>query len=72
MTIAVDMGLKATKTNKQNQLFDSLMVFLKEFCQKKNDFEKNQQKTKMHEKFPRGQRTNSTFIDPELLHLSYQ
>ena len=32
---------------------DTQMVFLKEFS-KKDDFEKNQQTTKKHKKFPRG------------------
>ena len=44
MTIAVDLGRKATKTNKQTRPFDTLMVFLKEFFEKVN-FEKSQQMT---------------------------
>ena len=36
-------------------VFDTLMVFLKEFF-KQVDFEKNQQTTNKHEKFLRGQR----------------
>ena len=35
-------------------MLDTQMVFLKEFFEK-NDFEKNQQTTKKHEKFPKGQ-----------------
>ena len=38
-----------------SKLFDTLMVFLKEFFEKV-DFEKNQQTTKKHEKLPRRQR----------------
>ena len=38
-------------------MFDTLIVFLKEFF-KKVDFEINQQTTKTLEKFPRGQRVN--------------
>ena len=38
-----------------SNLFDTQMVFLKEFLEKVN-FEKNQQTTKKHEQFPRGQR----------------
>ena len=37
-------------------LFDTLMVFLKEFFEKV-DFEKNQQTTKKHEKFLMGTKT---------------
>ena len=36
-----------------SKLFDTLMVFLKDFF-KEVDFEKNQQRTKNHEKFPIG------------------
>ena len=32
MTIAVDMGRKATKTNKQNHSFNTPYVLLKEVC----------------------------------------
>ena len=35
----------------RSNLFDTLMVFMKEFFEKA-DFEKNQQTTKKHEKFP--------------------
>ena len=44
----------------RSSLFDTKMVFLKEFFEKV-DFEKNQQTTKKkkHEKFPRGQRVNA-------------
>ena len=38
-------------------LFDTLMVFMKEFF-KKVDFEKNHKKTKKHEKLPSKQRVN--------------
>ena len=37
-----------------SKLFDTLMVFLKEFFEKV-DFEKNSADDKKHEKFPRGQ-----------------
>ena len=38
-----------------SKLFETLIVFLKEFFEKV-DFKKNQQTTKKREKFPRGQR----------------
>ena len=38
-----------------SNMFDTQMVFLKDFFEKV-DFEKNQQTTKKHKKFPRGQR----------------
>ena len=41
-------------------MFDTLMVFLKEIFEKV-DFEKNQQTTKIHEKFLRRQRFRSPF-----------
>ena len=44
-----------------SNLFDTQMVFLKEFFEKV-DFEKNQQTTTKHEKFPRGQRFKGTSI----------
>ena len=37
------------------------MIFLQEFLEKV-DFEKNQQTTKKHEKFPKGQRVKATYI----------
>ena len=40
------------------KLFDTLLVFLKEFFEKV-DFEKNQQTTKKHAKLPRRQRVKS-------------
>ena len=40
------------------KLFDILMVFLKEFFEK-FALEKNQQPTKKHEQFPKGQRGKS-------------
>ena len=42
-----------------SNLFDTLMVFLKEFFEIV-DFEKDLQTTKKHEKLPRGQRVNVT------------
>ena len=44
-----------------SKLFDTLMVFLKEFFEKV-DFEKNQQTTKKHEKLPSRQRVNGGFL----------
>ena len=40
-----------------SKLFDTLMVFLKEFFEKV-DFENNQQKTKSMEDYPVGKRVN--------------
>ena len=42
-------------------MFDTLMVFMKEFFEN-IDFEKNQQTTKKHEKFPRGQRVTKLTV----------
>ena len=44
-----------------SKLFDTLMVFLKEFFENV-DFEINQQTTKEHEQFPRGQRVNKGIV----------
>ena len=44
-----------------SKLFDILMVFLKEFFQK-NNFEKNQQTTKKHEKLPSRQWVNQVWL----------
>ena len=43
------------------KLFDTLMVFLKEFF-KKFALEKNQQPTKKHEQFPRGKEVNHSLF----------
>ena len=43
------------------KLFDTLMVFLKEFF-KKVDFEKNLHTTKKHEKLPKMQRVKSSCL----------
>ena len=44
-----------------SKLFDLLMVFLKEFCEKV-DFEKNRQMTKKRENFPSMQRVNVSLL----------
>ena len=43
-----------------SNLFDTQMVFIKDFFEKIH-FDKNQQTTKRHEKFPRGQIVNIEF-----------
>ena len=48
----------------ESNLFDTQMVFLKEFF-KKLILEKNHQTTKKHEKFPRGQRVQIEFVTGE-------
>ena len=62
MTIAVDLGRKATKPT-TTKLFDTLMVFLKEFIEK-DDVEKDQQMTRKHEKLPSMQRVKDVYADP--------
>ena len=47
-------GLPEHRTWSESKLFDTLVVFLKEFFEKKNDFEKNQQTTKKVQKFSQG------------------
>ena len=54
-----------------SNLFDTQMVFLKEFF-KKVDFEKNQQTTKKHEKFPRGQKFNNEIAPLDWLHMGFK
>ena len=46
-----------------SNLFDTQVVFLKEFIEKV-DFEKNQQMTKKHEKFPGGKELMSDYYPP--------
>ena len=46
-----------------SKLFDTQMVFLKEFLEK-DEFEKKQQTTKKHKKFPRGKGVNAHVMVP--------
>ena len=55
-----NIGPDLNKINGSN-LFDTQMVFLKEFFEEV-DFEKNQQRTKKHEKFAKGERFHLKLI----------
>ena len=54
-------GLLERQTWSGSNLFDTQMVFLKEFLEKV-DFEKNQQTTKKHDIFLRGQRVKTLIL----------